>query len=71
MNNYRFDIYQFGNKMNELSTNSYDKARKIFYDYYIKFDYACVTFLNGKELKLMDAYRHFNTAEMRMAYMPE
>ena len=71
MSNYRFDIYQFGEKINEISTDSYEKARKIFYDYYVQFEYACVTFLNGEEMKFIKAYQHFNTADMRRSYMPD
>lgn len=57
-----------GNEINRYSVNSYEKAQRCFYREYFNDDQACLVFINGKEMKLFDAYEYFNIKQISARY---
>lgn len=65
---YKFIIMYLGNEVRQFTCNSYDKARKYFYREFFNDDQAILTFIDGQEVKLFDAYDYFNIREISVRY---
>lgn len=65
---YRFDVYQFGRKIDEVKFTNYDEAQRYWLRNYYNYDYADILYLNGVKQEFLETYKLFNTAEMHSRY---
>lgn len=65
---YKFIIMYLGDEVSQFTCNSYDSARKYFHHEFFNDDQAILTFIDGQELKLFDAYDYFNIKEISVRY---
>lgn len=59
---YRFDVYQFGNKIDELRFDNYEDAQRYWLKNYYNYDYAHILYLDGVRMSFLETYTIFDTA---------